>query len=125
MRTRLPRSMISACAVNSVMQFIFILCLLFTIGDINKVANTPTALPIIEVLYQATRSKPATNFIVSMLGVVYFIAFFNVLASASRLVWAFSRDNGLPFSKLFADVSCPSFQSSARLLNQRCRSIPD
>ncbi|KAJ9667485.1 hypothetical protein H2201_002354 [Coniosporium apollinis] len=103
-RRRLPRSMILACAVNSVMQFIFILCLLFTIGDINKVANTPTALPIIEVLYQATRSKPATNFIVAMLGVVYFIAFFNVLASASRLVWAFSRDNGLPFSKLFADV---------------------
>jgi len=87
------------------MLFAFIICLLFTIGDINKVANTPTGLPLIEVFYEATKSKNATNFLVSMPAIVLFFTQFNVLASVSRLIWTFAKDNGLPFSRQFAYAS--------------------
>lgn len=87
------------------MQWAFVICLLFTIGDVNLVANTPTGLPIIEVNYQATNSKAATNVLVVGLAVIVFLAEFNIFASVSRLTWTFARDHGLPFSGIFSKVS--------------------
>lgn len=87
------------------MLFGFIVCLLFTIGDINQVENTPTGLPLIEVFYQATKSKTATNFLAAMPAIVLSFAMFNSFASVSRLIWTFAKDNGLPFSRQFAYVS--------------------
>jgi amino acid transporter len=87
------------------MQWGFIICLLFTIGDVDLVANSPTGLPIIEVYYQATTSKAATNFMVVMLAIIVFLAEFNIFASVSRLIWTFARDHGLPFSHVFSKVS--------------------
>src|SRR5947209_2823220 len=89
------------------MLFAFIICLLFTIGDVDKVTaslNT-TGLPLIEVFYEATKSKHATNFLVSMPAIVLFFTIFNVFASVSRLIWTFAKDKGLPFAHQFAYVS--------------------
>ncbi|KAJ8112811.1 hypothetical protein OPT61_g4908 [Boeremia exigua] len=101
-RLQLSRSMISSVVVNALMQFVYMVTVLFTIGDVNLVSSHP--LPIIQVYYQATGSKSATNVFISMLGIIFTIAFFNVFASVSRLLWAFSRDNGLPFSNTFAQI---------------------
>lgn len=101
-RQYVPRSMITSVVLNATMQFVYMLTIMFTIGDVDLVSADP--LPIIQVYYQATKSKPATNLFVSMLAIIIFISFFNVFASVSRLLWAFSRDNGLPFSTAFAKV---------------------
>jgi amino acid transporter len=86
------------------MQFAFVICILFTIGDVDKVANSPTGLPIIEVYYQATKSKAAANVLIIMTALPIFLALFNVFASVSRLTWAFARDHGLPFPHIFSAV---------------------
>lgn len=86
-------------------MFAFIICLLYTIGDIDLVTNTPTGVPLIEVYYQATNSKPATTFLVVMPTIIIFFAVFNIFASSSRLIWTFSKDKGLPFSNFFSKVS--------------------
>lgn len=104
-RTRVPRSMILAVILNFVMQFAFMIVLMFCIGDVDQVANSPTGMPIIEVYYQATKSKHATNFFVVIIALIALISLFNIFASVSRLTWAFSRDNGLPFAKTFAQVN--------------------
>lgn len=96
--------MIIAVTSNSILQFAFMVAVMFSIGDVDRVANTPTLLPIIEVYYQATKSKPATNFLVALMALILFMSLFNIFASVSRLVWAFARDNGLPLSKTFAHV---------------------
>lgn len=106
-RTRVPQSMVAAVTLNSVMQFAFMVCVMFTIGDVDQVANSPTLLPIIEVYYQATQSKHGTNFLVTMMAIVLFVSLFNIFASVSRLLWAFARDNGLPFSNWFSYVCAP------------------
>jgi amino acid transporter len=95
------------------MQFAFTICLLYTIGDVEKATNTRTGLPIIEVVYEATKSKAATNMFILALIVVLFISLFNVFASVSRLTWAFSRDKGMPFHNFFAIVSSYSTPSIA------------
>ncbi len=103
-RTRAPRSIIIAAVTNSVLLFAFVICLLFTIGDIDVVTNSPTGLPIIEVYYQATGSKAFTTVLVAMPAVIFFFAMFNTYASVSRLIWAFAKDHGLPFSRVFSYV---------------------
>jgi hypothetical protein len=37
--------------------------------------------------------------------IIFLFALFNVFASTSRLIWVFSKDKGLPFSKFFSTVS--------------------
>lgn len=102
-RTRVPRSIILACTVNSIMLFVFVLVLLFFLGPLTDEV-TAAPLPLIYVIYGATKSRAATNCLVSLVAVIIFLALFNVFASVSRLVWVFARDNGLPFSNVFAYV---------------------
>jgi len=87
------------------MQWAFAICLFFSIGDIDAVATTPTGLPMIEIYHQATNSKAVTNVFMVAIAIVICVALFNVLASVSRLTWAFARDRGLPFSNFFSQVS--------------------
>jgi amino acid transporter len=86
-------------------MFAFIICLLFTLGDVNQVTNTPTGVPLIEVYYQAAKPKGATTFLALMPTLIVFLAVFNVFASSSRLICVFSKDKGLPFSNIFSTVS--------------------
>jgi choline transport protein len=97
--------MFLSVAINSVFAFAFTLCLLYCLGNYQAVSTSPTGLPIIEVYYEATKSVKATNFFVAMIFIMYMIGNFNIIASVSRLTWAFARDNGLPFSKFFSYVS--------------------
>lgn len=101
-RVRVPRSMIFSVVVNAIMQFLYMITVLFCIGDVTRVSTS--ALPIIEVYYQSTGSRAATNLFVLMLLFIIFVSFFNVFASVSRLLWAFSRDDGLPFSNFFVKI---------------------
>lgn len=106
-RTRVPRSLYVAVATNAVMMLAFVICLLFSLGDaadVERISSSPTGLPLIEVYYQATNSKAATNTLVALIGVIIFFALFNIFASVSRLVWVFALDNGMPFSSFFSYV---------------------
>jgi len=98
--TRVPRSIIFSVGMNGLMQLLYMITVLFTIGDVDRASASP--LPIIEVYYQATGSKAATNLFMFMLVYIIFVSFFNIFASVSRLIWAFSKDEGLPFSRTFA-----------------------
>ncbi|KAF2023323.1 hypothetical protein EK21DRAFT_81192 [Setomelanomma holmii] len=112
-RVRVPRSMIFSVVVNAIMQFLYLITVLFCIGDVDLVSTSP--LPIIQVYYQATGSRAATNLFVFMFIFIIFVSFFNVFASVSRLLWAFSRDDGLPFSRVFAKVH-PKFKMPVNAL---------
>lgn len=98
------------------MMFAFVITLLYTIGNVDQVTNTPTMVPLIEVYYQATNSKPAATFLVVMPTIIIFFAVFNVYASSSRLIWVFSKDKGLPFSNFFSKVSYFFWAATSTLL---------
>lgn len=61
--------------------------------------------PIITIYYQITGSHVGTTMLMFITLFTVLVGDFGILASASRLVWAFSRDNGLPFSRFFSYVS--------------------
>jgi len=97
--------MVMSVGINGLFSFGFIICVLFTLGDFNAALNSPTGYPIIEVLFQATNSNAATTALMSLIVFSGVVALFGTLASVSRLVWAFARDKGLPFSNFFSYVS--------------------
>ncbi|PVH99996.1 amino acid transporter [Periconia macrospinosa] len=101
-RKRVPKSMITSVALNALMQFGYGICVMFCLGDYESVAAS--GLPLIEIYYQATQSRAGATTLVLMHVIVFVISLFNIFASVSRLVWAFARDNGLPFSKTFTYV---------------------
>lgn len=101
-RKLVPKAMFFSTITNSIMQFCFAITLMFCLGDYEAVTNS--TLPITEVFYSATGSKVASTILVLMLVAIVSIANFNGIASVSRLVWAFARDNGLPFSDTFTYI---------------------
>jgi choline transport protein len=106
-RRYVPKSMILTVVINGVFAFGFIVALLYCIGDLDTILASPTGLPIIEVFYLATNSKAATNVLMVMILIVSAIGNFGIFASVSRLIWAFARDRGLPYSDFFSYVSEP------------------
>lgn len=102
---RIPQSMISSVLINGAFLFGFMICIMFTVGDVDRALASPTGYPIIEVLFMATKSHAATTVMMCFIVFMGIVAIFSTLASVSRLVWAFARDRGLPFSDFFAYVS--------------------
>ncbi|KAK3068501.1 hypothetical protein LTR53_013872 [Teratosphaeriaceae sp. CCFEE 6253] len=103
-KRKVPQAMVGSTMLSSVVMFIFIIVLLFCIGDIDAVSGSLTGLPIIEVLYEATGSKAGTVFLVMCIYFIIGASQFNILASVSRLAWAFAKDGGLPFSAQLSRV---------------------
>lgn len=87
-----PRAMILSVAINGFAGFAFILTVLYSISDINAVLANGTGYPIIEVFYQATGSVSAATAMLCAVLIVFSMASVAILASASRLTWAFARD---------------------------------
>lgn len=105
-RRNVPRSMIFSVALNAIMQFVwFLVVLYYGFNDPVAIASAPLGLAIVGVYLSATGSKAATNVLVSFHLVILFGSFFNILASTSRLTWAFSQNKGLPFSRFLGRVS--------------------
>ncbi|KAK5123027.1 hypothetical protein LTR85_003593 [Meristemomyces frigidus] len=102
--TVIPKVIILTICINGALAFGFLIALLFCLGNIETVLSTPTGFPIIAIFLQATGSKAAATAMEAGLIIIAFASGFALLASVSRLTFAFARDGGMPFSKFFAYV---------------------
>ena len=98
--------------IGGVLAFAFSIAVLFSIGDLTAALSTSTDYPIIEIFKNATQSNRATNAMVADLISSMMFVSFGLLASASRVTWAFARDKGLPFSSYFSHVGWLIVRSS-------------
>ncbi|GAQ08164.1 hypothetical protein ALT_5485 [Aspergillus lentulus] len=101
----LPKAMMSAVAVNGVLGFVMIVTLCFTLGDVDSILSTPTGFPFIQIFYNTTNSYAATNTMTAVLVITLTASTITEVATASRQLWSFARDQGLPFSSFFAYVT--------------------
>lgn len=99
-----PKAIVMAVILGAVTGFAFLLTLCFCIGDISKTAESSTGVPVIQIIYDSTGNKAATCILSSLITVIVIVAGNNILAESSRTIYAFARDNGLPFSKFFSKV---------------------
>ena len=91
-RVNIPRAMIGSSIINGLSGFGFIIAVLYSITDVDAVLATNTGFPIIEVFHQATNNVHAATAMMCTVIIIFFMGGFGILASTSRLTWAFARD---------------------------------
>ncbi|KAE8392372.1 hypothetical protein ETB97_012696 [Aspergillus alliaceus] len=101
----LPKAIMASVGVNGVLGLIMIVTLCFTMGDVDSILNTPTKFPFIQIFYNTTNSYTATNAMTALLIVALTASTITEVATASRQLWSFARDGGLPFSTFFSYVT--------------------
>lgn len=99
-----PQAIIMSVYLGAVTGFIFLISAFFCIGDLEATATTPTGVPLIQIFFDSTGSTGGATTLAAMITVIVLICANSLMAEGSRALWAFSRDRGLPFSKLFARV---------------------
>ncbi|KAK7423257.1 hypothetical protein QQZ08_009153 [Neonectria magnoliae] len=102
--TGVPRAMVGAVIVNGLLGFAFLVTLLFCMGDVTSALSTNTGFPIIEIFYNITGSKQAASAMSSAVVVMATLSTIPLVTSAARVMWAFARDQGLPFSGFLSRV---------------------
>jgi len=97
-----PRVMIATTVLNGILGFAALVAILFCVGDIEAAGKTPTGYPFIEIFYAATGSAGGATAMVCVILTLIFCATIGLIATASRMTWAFARDDGLPGSRWLA-----------------------
>ncbi|RMZ05201.1 hypothetical protein D0864_02535 [Hortaea werneckii] len=100
----LPRVMTLATFANGLMAFVMLIAICYCIGDIEAVLGTPTGYPFIQIFYNTTGSLAATNAMTAFIIILSASSCITIMAGSSRQLFAFARDDGLPFSKWVARV---------------------
>lgn len=101
----MPKAIMWSVVLNTLMGFIMAVTLIFTLGDVTSILDTPTRYPFIQVFYNATRSLAATNVMVAIIIICLTSCCISEVATASRQIWSFARDKGLPFSGFLSHVT--------------------
>ncbi|KAH7017122.1 amino acid/polyamine transporter I [Ilyonectria destructans] len=110
-----PRAMIYAIAVGGVTGTAFILIILFCLVDPTTIVSSPTGMPIVELIHQATGSRAAATILTLMLGICFINGTNASMTSASRLLYAMSRDKGIVFHQYFSHIH-PSLNVPVRTI---------
>lgn len=113
-----PKVMIYPLLMGLLTAFPFAAALMYAISDLPAVLNTTTGLPLFEIYYQGTGSRPAASVLMSLFAFCFFAnlvangkstsygeAWANYVATtSSRTLWAVSRDGALPYSQFWGRV---------------------
>jgi choline transport protein len=78
--------------------------LIFTVGDIDSVLETATLQPFIQVFYNATGSLGGTTVMTTIIILLLVSCCISEVATASRQIWSFARDKGVPGSTWLSEV---------------------
>ncbi|CAD6586199.1 MAG: hypothetical protein ASARMPRED_002470 [Alectoria sarmentosa] len=94
-----PWSMLTTTVLNGALGFAIVIAVLFVTTDITAVLASPTGVlgyPFMQIFYDATGSKVGASVLIAIIIIMNAAGTIAFLATASRLVWAFARDRGLP-----------------------------
>lgn len=91
--------------ISALSGFIMVLTFCFSVGDIESALSSPTGQPYIQVFYNATNSRTGTTVLTVVIATMTLCNTINNVASASRQLYAFARDRGLPFASTLSYVS--------------------
>ena len=73
---------------NAVLNFIMVVTLIFTVGNVDDVLATRTRQPFIQIFYNATRSYAATNTMVAIVIIILTSCCISEVATSSRQLWS-------------------------------------
>lgn len=83
--------------------WIFVSCLLFVVKDPQQAIES-SAGPLLQIFYDATSNKAGAVCLMIFPLVCLVFAGIGIMTTSSRMTYAFARDRGVPFSKVFAKI---------------------
>lgn len=101
----IPQSIMFSTYINAFLGFLMVITLIFTWGDMAEIADSPYGWPFLSVFYNATSSAAATIGMTMLIILPLTGSVIACVATASRQIWAFARDNGVSFSGFVRHVS--------------------
>lgn len=99
-----PRSIMLSILLNGTTGFAMVVALLFCIGNVDNALSSKTGYPFMEIFLQATNSVSGSAAMAAIVTSLAVCATVGILASTSRMFWAFARDHGLPFWRTLEKV---------------------
>lgn len=90
--------------INGITGFAMLIAMLYGIGNIDAALSTPTGYPFIEILTSASRSIAGGTVLSALITTMFILCTLGTIASSSRQLWAFARDNAVPNAKLLGYV---------------------
>ncbi|SCU89881.1 LADA_0F00298g1_1 [Lachancea dasiensis] len=100
-----PIGIIGSISVCWALGFFICIAIAACMGpDVASILGSSTGSPIAQVIYNALGKKWAITFM-TLIAFCQFIMGCSILTAISRQIWAFARDDGLPFSKFFKVVN--------------------
>lgn len=98
-----PRIMIYCVSIGCFTGLVFLIVLLFVAGDITQVINS-TAGCLLQIFKNATANNAGAICLLMFPLVCILFATITIMATSSRMIYAFARDGGLPASPFFSKV---------------------
>lgn len=109
----IPRAMMLSVGINGCLGFGILVAVLFCQGNLEAAIASSTGYPFMEILYEATGSVPGTLAMCAIVLIINCCAVIGVLAAASRQLWSFARDKGLPGWQWWRQVCSASLLTSS------------
>ncbi len=94
----------TAIGINFILGIMTVITLCFVLGDIDEILKTPTGYPFIQIFYNVTKSFVGTNILVAIVVITLTGCTMSLVVTASRQLWSFARDKGVPFSATLSYV---------------------
>ena len=92
----IPRSIVYGLIMNGTIGFGTVVATLFCIGDPTAILSTSFDYPFIAIFVQATQSVGGSAVMVALILLVGLGLNIGTMAAASRMLWSFARDRGVP-----------------------------
>lgn len=101
----IPRAMMWTWLGNGLMGWVMAITFCFCVGDTLSVLLTPLGSQQVQVFLNTTGSAAGATGLTCIMLVIGVFACVAVMATNSRQLFAFARDHGVPFSRVFSQVS--------------------
>src|ERR1700710_1978072 len=100
--------MFTTIIFNGILGFIMLITMCYCLGDLDAVFSSPVTaigVPFIQVFANGVKSNAGASVMTAILIVLSTVGCVTNSAAASRQLFAFARDRGVPFSNYFSFVS--------------------
>ena len=94
--TVVPMAMLWSLTFNGVVGLAMFIAVLFCVGDLEEVLGTSYTFPFIQMLVQATGSTAGAAILLMVITIIDMALVMSTIVAASRMLWSFARDRGIP-----------------------------
>jgi len=99
-----PWSLMISYTVNAAMGFVAGVTVIFCAGDLDSVLSNGSQQAFVTIFYNSTQSKAGTVIMLIPFMLCFLSSQISETATACSQIWAFARDDGLPWSHKLKNV---------------------